>query len=193
MALAQSAVSAGVNAVVGFLRTLPGRAAGALAGVGAAIRGALAGAGGWLVDAGRQIIMGLVNGIRNAVGAAVSAVKNAVGSVVSGAKRALGIGSPSKVFATIGADTVAGYIAGIEKNIGDANAAITPMTLPPAVAKAAVGGPTRPAGFGGGFDEARIAAAVAKALHGMEWRFVDVDRVVSRSLGYRADLARRGG
>jgi len=42
-------------------------------------------------------------------------------------------------------------------------------------------------------SEERLARAVARALNGMEWRFLDVDRVVSRSIGMRADLARRGG
>lgn len=50
---------------------------------------------------------------------------------------------------------------------------------------------------GPAIDEERLAALIARKLvrgmNGMEWRFVDVDRVVSRAVGYRADLQRRGG
>lgn len=197
---ARTAVTNGVNAVVNLLSSLPGRAASALSGIAGAVRGALSGAASWLYDAGRDLIMGLIDGVKNAVGAAIDAVKRAMSQVVAGAKKALGIGSPSRVFAAIGDDTVAGYVRGINRGVDEARAAVAGMTLGPiglagARLSGAGAGDSSPAGatVTALFDEERVVRALVRALNGLEFRMVDVDRVVSRSLGRRADLARRGG
>jgi hypothetical protein len=93
------------NTVVGFFTGLPG-----------AIGGFFAGAWNWLVSAGSNIIQGLLNGLRNAAGAVgnflVNMIKNAVGGVLS----FLGIHSPSRLFASIGKNTVLGLVKGLDQN-----------------------------------------------------------------------------
>lgn len=102
-----------VSSVVSTLAQLPGRAASAVQSVGSRIAGALRSAIGQASSIGRQIIQGLINGIQSMAGAAVSAAKRVVQSAINGAKSALGIGSPSKVFAQIGTDTLAGLVRGL--------------------------------------------------------------------------------
>lgn len=66
-----------VSEAVSYLASLPGRAAGALAGLGGSIRGAVfsavAGAAGWLWGAGSSIVSGLVSGILSRIGEVANA------------------------------------------------------------------------------------------------------------------------
>lgn len=69
-----------------------------------------------LAQIGRDIINGLKNGIADAAGGVTDAVGGAARSAVDWAKDTLGIGSPSTVFADIGADLMRGLELGIERN-----------------------------------------------------------------------------
>lgn len=106
-------IHAATALVTGFIHeilALPGQAQSAAGHVKNAVIGALSGAGSWLLSAGHDLIFGLIHGIEGAVSAAIGAVKHAVGQIVNGAKSALGISSPSKVFAEIGKQSIAGYV-----------------------------------------------------------------------------------
>lgn len=140
-----SAMSGAFTSAVGFARdnaaqlvtrfvvtvaTLPGRAAAAVASVGSAIAGKLRSAVTSAYDIGQDIIRGMINGITSMIGAAVDAAKRAVGNIISGAKDALGIGSPSKVFAGFGRDSIRGYIQGLRQQTPSIDAAVSAALVP---------------------------------------------------------------
>lgn len=75
---------------------------------------------GEMVAVGRRIMEGLWNGISGMVGVVRDRVANAVSSIVNKVKGVLKIGSPSKVFADIGRDMVAGVPVGVAADIAKA-------------------------------------------------------------------------
>jgi hypothetical protein len=77
-----------------------------------AVKAALTG----FVDIGSQIIAGIVAGIQTNAGAILSALGGVVSGAINSAKKMLGIQSPSKVFAGIGANIMAGMQGGIMQN-----------------------------------------------------------------------------
>lgn len=97
------AVRSAFNAVVSFVKGIPGK-----------IKAAFSGAGSLLSSTGRQIIEGLIGGIKAMAGRAVDAAKGVVSGAVKGAKALLGIKSPSRVFRTIGEQTMDGLVIGLE-------------------------------------------------------------------------------
>ncbi|MFC8733569.1 hypothetical protein ACFT5B_14160 [Luteimicrobium sp. NPDC057192] len=86
---------------------------GAFSGLKDSVVGVLKSAGDWLYDIGRDIINGLVRGIWSMATAPVDALKQIGLDAVSGVKSILGIHSPSRVFAELGAYTVAGLAQGL--------------------------------------------------------------------------------
>jgi phage-related protein len=70
------------------------------------------------VGIGKDIINGLINGIKAIGGKVLDVLKGIVGGAIDGVKGMLGIGSPSKVMAEIGKDTVRGFTQGIEEATG---------------------------------------------------------------------------
>ena len=66
------------------------------------------------IDAGRAIVDGLKKGIMDSWASFKAWFINLMGSPIQWAKQVLGIASPSKIFANIGENVVAGYIQGIE-------------------------------------------------------------------------------
>jgi hypothetical protein len=66
------------------------------------------------IDAGKAIVDGLKQGIMDSWESFKSFFINLMGSPIQWAKQILRIASPSKVFANIGENVVAGYIQGIE-------------------------------------------------------------------------------
>lgn len=78
---------------------------------------ALAGAARWLVDTGRNIVEGLLNGIKGAWGAVTKWVGDAIDGLLGGVKDLLGISSPSRVFATIGAQMGEGMRVGLNSTL----------------------------------------------------------------------------
>lgn len=112
----KSAVSIGVQAVLGFFSDLPGK-------IGNAI-GSLASS---LYNVGRDMIQGLINGVKNMAGSAVAAVKDVGSSILGGIKGVLGINSPSKEFRKIGEWTGEGFALGIEGSTAQVKAAAEDM------------------------------------------------------------------
>ncbi len=97
------AVSGAISGLINLVRGLPGRV---LSGLG--------NLGGLLVEAGKDIIRGLIKGVQNMAGAIADAAKRVVTGAVDGVKHFLHIGSPSKLFATIGTQTMDGFRVGLE-------------------------------------------------------------------------------
>lgn len=100
---ARTIVSSMISTLTSTIAELPGRARTALGGIGSA-----------LYDAGIDLIQGMINGIKAAAGRIASAAKDVVSGAINAAKSALGISSPSKVFRTIGGQTMQGLALGIE-------------------------------------------------------------------------------
>lgn len=75
--------------------------------------------GSLLFEAGKDVLRGLINGIASFVGNAIDSVKRSVGNVVAGVKGFFGIGSPSKVFAEIGRDNMAGLVQGMTEGFDE--------------------------------------------------------------------------
>lgn len=76
----------------------------------------LSGLAGQFMTIGAQIIDGMKAGIMSRIAGVREAISSAAGGAIDAAKRVLGIRSPSRVFAEIGAHTVAGFSAGIAAN-----------------------------------------------------------------------------
>lgn len=74
---------------------------------------------------GAQMIMGLVNGLLGGIPALVRAVMGAGGRVITAFKDKLGIRSPSRVFAALGDDTMAGLSRGVARSANGPLAAIS--------------------------------------------------------------------
>lgn len=71
------------------------------------------------LNLGKDIIQGLINGVKKLASSAVDTVKNIGTNLVNGVKSVLKIGSPSKVFAQIGAWTAEGFAIGYEDTMDD--------------------------------------------------------------------------
>jgi len=97
-----SSIGDGIGNAVQWFLDLPGRVLGALGDVGS-----------WLFDAGKRVIQGLINGLKSAVSSVLNFFKNLVSQAIDSVTSALGIGSPSKVFHTIGEQIGAGLVRGL--------------------------------------------------------------------------------
>jgi hypothetical protein len=71
------------------------------------------------LTAGRAIIDGVIAGVQAAAGALMSALSNIAGDALQAAKDALGIQSPSRVFAEVGDQVIAGWLEGMESSFPD--------------------------------------------------------------------------
>ena len=125
----RDSVSNGLNSIVDFVRDLPGRI----------LRG-LGNLGGLLVDKGREMIQGFLNGATDLLSRIGSFLLDRIpGWIQAPFKKALGISSPSRVFAELGRDTIAGYAMGVQEEVGNLErmmgglAADIPMTVQPTV------------------------------------------------------------
>jgi TP901 family phage tail tape measure protein len=74
---------------------------------------------------GGQLIMGLINGLLGGIPNLIRAVMGAGGKLITAFKSRLGIHSPSRVFAGLGDDTVAGLTQGLTRSAGDAVNAVS--------------------------------------------------------------------
>lgn len=97
--------------------------------VWASILGTLLGSD--IVRVGFNLIAGLVSGITGSAGAVVDAVKRVVTGAIDKAKSLLGIHSKSTVFGAIGEYTGEGFVYGVDRMTGDAQAAMAGMVEPP--------------------------------------------------------------
>lgn len=95
-------------------------------GVGSAV-GAVKGFFGDFVGAGQNLVRGLVQGITGSAGAVIAAVIGCAKDAIKAAMHILGIGSPSRVFAQIGVNTVAGFANAVNDNSGKAAHATSDM------------------------------------------------------------------
>jgi len=97
-------ISNAIGNAVKFVRELPGR-----------IVGALAGAGTWLFETGKNMIQGLLNGAGSLLSTIGNFFLDKLPSWIKGPfQRALGISSPSRVFAQYGRDIIDGLVGAIE-------------------------------------------------------------------------------
>lgn len=94
---------------------------------------------GGFVTAGANIIAGLVSGISQHVGDVTTAIVNACSGALKAALHFLGIGSPSKVFAEVGLNTMRGFAVGI--NAGHPLPVAAMLGVAPKVIQASTGGP----------------------------------------------------
>lgn len=111
---AKSTVATGVANIVAQAKALPGRVVDAVKALPGLLRDALVTIPGRMYQLGRDIILGLIDGIKSLIGNVTKTLRSGLDSAVDGVKRGLGIASPSKVFAAIGRDTIAGYVRGVE-------------------------------------------------------------------------------
>lgn len=109
-----------VTTVVTTVKSKVGEAVGVVTGMPGKVKGALGNAGRLLVSAGEDLIRGLINGVKNKAQDLVNSVKDVVGAGIDGAKNLLGISSPSRVFAEMGGQVVAGLTVGIDRDAGNA-------------------------------------------------------------------------
>lgn len=116
-------------ALQSWFTSLPGKVLGWLGNVGSR-----------LYQAGRDLIQGLVNGITSMVTEAGRAAARAARGAIDAAKSALGLASPSKVFADIGRQTVAGFVVGVDQRAADAEAAVRRMLVVPDAPQVSTGG-----------------------------------------------------
>ncbi len=83
---------------------------------------------GRMVSAGKDLIMGLINGIKEKATGVATAALDAAKKAVNGVLSFLGIKSPSRLFRTIGDDTMAGFAMGIDhmsKKVVDSAVAVS--------------------------------------------------------------------
>jgi hypothetical protein len=151
---ARAAVVDRVGAIIGFVRSIPGR-----------IRAAVGNVGSVLYNAGRDLIIGLWNGIQAMGGWLFSRIAGFISDNIPGpVKRVLGIGSPSRVFAEFGRNTVQGFWHGVRSQAGRTAALMAAFAPRPGGRGAAVAAAASPAS-----EESlarALARAVADALHG---------------------------
>lgn len=110
----------GINAVVNFAMQLPNRVWSALVGVVSRINDVANSARSAAFNIGVDILKGMVNGIQSWVGNLVSAAKRAVGEALQGARDALLSRSPSRRWAELGQDSMAGYAMGFDQEADNA-------------------------------------------------------------------------
>ncbi|WP_312204913.1 phage tail tape measure protein [Brevundimonas sp.] len=72
------------------------------------------------LEFGGHLVRGIINGVLGGIPALVRAVMTAGGRLITGFKERLGIRSPSRVFAQLGDDTIAGLTRGLDRSAGDA-------------------------------------------------------------------------
>lgn len=172
--------SAGVSAVVGFVRTLPER-----------IRSFFAGIGSWLINAGRSLLEGLWNGMSGAAGWLWSKVKGWASGLLGNLKGIFEWGSPSKLFERYGGWLMQGMGRGIDRHAGAATSAalsaagsISGALQVPTPAFGAAGASL---GAGGGYTPAAQRPPVVHVyLDGQQWRGMaraEAETATDRALG----------
>lgn len=105
-----SGIGTGLSNLAGFVSEK-------LQAIPSAITGMIGTVSSLAVTLGRAIVQGAISGIQSLVGSLVDTARNMAMAPINAAKGILGIGSPSKVFAGIGEDTLRGFILGITTQI----------------------------------------------------------------------------
>ena len=180
---AVSAASSLYTGVVNWFSQLPGRAEAEVSKLPGQVMSAVSGAANWLYQTGRDIITGLINGIKSMITSAIDTVKRGLSDVVSGAKKALGINSPSTVFAEIGGHVVSGFVAGVNRDAGDAARAVADMlSFAPGSGLSGLG--TGPGGVpGGGTGPAAGSGALTVTLNNQLTLLIDGKQLHAALIG----------
>lgn len=131
---------------------------------------ALSDAKDWLFGTGVDVVMGFIRGIGSKIGEAARAAWDMAKAAWNAAKSAISSGSPSKLFMSLGVDTVQGYIIGLKKQIAPLLAQIREL-FALAVSEAtdaSAGGFDLAAGFNlaGGAVNAAVGAAAGGDIAG---------------------------
>ena len=112
-------IDAGIQLFVALIQNLPQIIAGIITAVPqivGAIVDAFAGLAGSIVDIGANIVSGIWDGICSMASWIKDKVTGFFSGIVDGVKGFLGIHSPSKVFAEIGDNTIAGFAEGVDSS-----------------------------------------------------------------------------
>lgn len=146
-------VSSGVANILKFFKELPSK-----------IQGFFSSAGTWLKDAGAKIIDGLINGIKGASALVKKAVDWIVSNIPAWAKKILGIGSPSRVFMTIGNQIAQGLALGIDSGNDQVRSSMKGLlALPSGSGGLSLGDTTSGFSRGGGSSSSSSKSAVVGA------------------------------
>lgn len=141
-----NAVVNGIDAVIGWFRTLPSRASEQGKAFKDRLIGFFSGAKDWLVEAGKDIVRGVVKGITDAWDWAVGKVKSFGGDLAKGFKDSIISHSPSELFARSGETIPAGVAVGVKRKTWMAVDAVSDMfgRTTPGLAYAGSGGGVSP-------------------------------------------------
>ena len=119
-----------IHAMLDIIKGVLGDIKASIVGKWEEIKGYLSGIN--LSSIGSNIMHSMIGGINGAIGAIADAVRNAIAAAIQAAKNALGILPPSKAFAAIGADTMAGLALGIKEQtpivVGEASEVVKLLT-----------------------------------------------------------------
>lgn len=133
---------------------------------------ALGNLGTLLVGAGRSLVDGFTEGIKGAWHRVTDAIGGLVQKVPAGVRNLLGIGSPSRVFAQIGAALPAGMALGITRGMPQVTAAVGRMAALATPAPAFAG--TAAGWAGGGQPNVNVSVNVREGALGFLAEFIDV-------------------
>lgn len=157
---------------------------------------AVVGSVGQMVSAGIDLMRGLAQGIRNGIGAVMDAISSVASQAVSAAKSALKIGSPSKVFAGIGKDTMLGYEVGVKGMASRVQHALED-SMPSAAGTAMLGGAGMPVvsggigGFGSGTGGTSTTSNTGAVFNEGAIQVVEADNSAATAIGVVDRIAER--
>ena len=145
-------ISGAVGVVIDVFTGLYNGVSSVVSGIGAALSGALSavlGFVGGFASAGANLVSGLVSGVLGGAGAVINAILAPIKGGVAAVKSFLGIASPSKLMASMGGHTAAGFAVGLDAGTGDVADAAGGLAAAAADGVAGAPGPAGKAGAPG--------------------------------------------
>ena len=142
-------ISGAVGVVIDVFTGLYNGVSSVVAGIGAALSGALSavlGFVGGFASAGANLVSGLVSGVLGGASAVINAILAPIKGGVAAVKSFLGIASPSKLMASMGGHTAAGFAVGLDAGTGDVADAAGGLAAAAADGVAGAPGPAGKAG-----------------------------------------------
>lgn len=91
-----------------------------------------------LAGLGVDMMVGLAKGIVSGGGKVLGAISDVIGGAIGKARSLLDSHSPSRVMASLGVDTGDGYVDGVERTTGAAQAAMADLVAPPSAPSGSV-------------------------------------------------------
>lgn len=186
------AVVNGIDAVIGWFRTLPSRASEQGKAFKDRVFEFFKDAKTWLVEAGKNVVRGLIDGVAGMWDWAVGKVKSFAHDIWKGFNDALGIHSPAKAFESSGAYSALGYVRGWTSTLRKAKAAFSAPSTADIIFSGDVAGgaPRRPgSGFG---DDPRGPAMVHATFQVGTRTLVDAITPASQRRGARNGVTGTG-